>query len=380
MFTMTEKIYIPYKGSKNKIAEQLILEMKKQKPKAKIFIDLFGGGGAMSFIALQMGFDKVIYNEYDSSLYNFIDFIFKRIKNNEQSKFGLFPEKYYEFANKETFDYFKNTDTLYAEFLRIIYSFGNNRKDYLFSDFNGEIKKHAHNFVVFDCETGKEFLKNHFKDSYYWLFDSFPKINDWIKKRKIYTNIVLKIEAIRVTKLYSDKVYNYFKNLSFEEFHKLSNMEIVHKINELIPDIPKKNYTCVKNKKLSELQQLQQLERLQQLEQLELINKSYINVDLDKYRDEDIIIYCDPPYRNTDKYLLDFDYGEFDKWAINNEKTIFVSEYTMPDDFREIFTIEKRSSFSSNSNKLMTIEKLYSNKINNVKNKQLNLFQKEVKR
>jgi site-specific DNA-adenine methylase len=32
-------------GSKNKIAHELISEMKKHKPKAKYFIDLFGGGG-----------------------------------------------------------------------------------------------------------------------------------------------------------------------------------------------------------------------------------------------------------------------------------------------------------------------------------------------
>ena len=46
---------IPYMGSKNKIAEQLMRKMLEIKPNAKYFVDLFGGGGSMSFAALQLG-------------------------------------------------------------------------------------------------------------------------------------------------------------------------------------------------------------------------------------------------------------------------------------------------------------------------------------
>lgn len=46
---------IPYMGNKQAIAEDLIKVMLRYKPHAKYFYDLFGGGGAMSFAALQMG-------------------------------------------------------------------------------------------------------------------------------------------------------------------------------------------------------------------------------------------------------------------------------------------------------------------------------------
>jgi site-specific DNA-adenine methylase len=44
---------IPYMGSKRKIAKPLIDYMLNSNPNAKYFYDLFGGGGDMSFEALQ---------------------------------------------------------------------------------------------------------------------------------------------------------------------------------------------------------------------------------------------------------------------------------------------------------------------------------------
>ena len=51
---------MPYKGSKNKIAQWIV----DQLPKAKHFYDLFGGGGAMSHCAILSGkYEVVHYNE-----------------------------------------------------------------------------------------------------------------------------------------------------------------------------------------------------------------------------------------------------------------------------------------------------------------------------
>lgn len=96
------KLRIPFQGSKNAIAEKLILEMQKHKPKAKYFFDLMGGGGSVSFTALQMGY-KVIYNEYDKNLSDFVKYIFDRIKSGEKSKYGIFPESFYKFVDREEF-------------------------------------------------------------------------------------------------------------------------------------------------------------------------------------------------------------------------------------------------------------------------------------
>ena len=58
---------MPYKGSKNKIAEWIV----NQLPKAKHFYDLFGGGGAISHCAELSGkYEVVHYNELNTMVYN----------------------------------------------------------------------------------------------------------------------------------------------------------------------------------------------------------------------------------------------------------------------------------------------------------------------
>lgn len=71
------------------------------------------------------------------------------------------------------------------------------------------------------------------------------------------------------------------------------------------------------------------------------------------------IIYCDPPYNNTAGYANDFKHGSLDKfdhklfwqWVrdkSNQGHTVFVSEYSAPDDFEIIWEKEVSSSLSAN--------------------------------
>ena len=86
-----QQIRLPWQGSKRAIAPQLIDKMLEVKPNAKYFVDLFCGGCAMSFTALQYGF-KVHANDMQKSLINFLEYTFDRIQRNEKSEYGLFPE------------------------------------------------------------------------------------------------------------------------------------------------------------------------------------------------------------------------------------------------------------------------------------------------
>lgn len=58
------------------------------------------------------------------------------------------------------------------------------------------------------------------------------------------------------------------------------------------------------------------------------------------------VIYCDPPYKNTDKktcfYNKEFDYEKFYSWCreMSKENKIFISECQMPDDFKVIWSKE----------------------------------------
>ena len=127
---MTNKnLRIPYKGSKNKIADQIMNRMLELKPNTKYFVDFFGGGASMSFKAMERGL-KVIYNDKDKRIVELLKLIIDRIIKGERSKYGLFPEEYYNFVDRKTFFENINKDTAYSGFIGACYSFGNNFKSY----------------------------------------------------------------------------------------------------------------------------------------------------------------------------------------------------------------------------------------------------------
>ena len=106
---------MPYKGSKNAIAEKLINAM----PDAEYFVDLFGGGGAMSHCAaLSHKYKKVIYNELEPLVYKG----FTMAIHGEYSK-----EK--RWISREDFHKLKTVDP-YAV---LCFSFGNTMKGYAYS-------------------------------------------------------------------------------------------------------------------------------------------------------------------------------------------------------------------------------------------------------
>lgn len=72
----------------------------------------------------------------------------------------------------------------------------------------------------------------------------------------------------------------------------------------------------------------------------------------------DSVIYCDPPYKDTAGYGVDFDHEAFYEWARKQTAPLFISEYQMPDDFVCVATIPKASGASGQGAK-MTEEKLF---------------------
>lgn len=77
------------------------------------------------------------------------------------------------------------------------------------------------------------------------------------------------------------------------------------------------------------------------------------------------IIYFDPPYKGTEGYRVKFDHEKFYEYCRLKKSeghTVFISEYYMPDDFKEVWSMELSSSLSSNGksggNK-KSIEKLF---------------------
>lgn len=101
---------LPYKGSKNTIARELIREI----PGGTRFIDLFGGGAAMTHAALLSGkYQSVLYNDKEPLIVQF----FKDTLNG-RFKTGFQPE----WVSAEDFKKLKDQDG----YIRYAWSFGNN--------------------------------------------------------------------------------------------------------------------------------------------------------------------------------------------------------------------------------------------------------------
>lgn len=121
---------LPYQGGKSKLAEWIIDLF----PKATHFYDLFAGGCSISHAALLSGkFEHVHANDITDSVKLFEDAL-----NGDLDKYE--PER---FRTRE--DFFAEKDT--NVFVRIVYSFGNNQRGYLYAREIEPYKKAVHEML-----------------------------------------------------------------------------------------------------------------------------------------------------------------------------------------------------------------------------------------
>jgi site-specific DNA-adenine methylase len=320
------KYGLPYKGSKNKIAEWVVSHF----PDVDNLYDLFGGGGAITHCSiLNKDFKKIYYNDLEKGLTQlFKDSVNGKYRNET------------EWISREDFFKRKGNDL----YIRYCWSFGNNGKDYLYSVDKEPWKKALHYAKVL----------NDFS-----LFKEIGidlNINEEDKdKRKTLINTKLKKNQEEYKKIYIDWYLNNKLGLSKEKIEELKKINKENLVKER--DKEKK-----KLQRLERLESLQRLERLEKFKTIEFLNKSYNNIDIKK----NSIVYCDIPYKNTNKYLINFDYEEFYYWCSKQQELVIISEYSMPEDkFFEIDKIEKISLLDNRKNE---------NKIESGKVKEEKLF------
>ena len=153
---------IPYMGSKSKIAKALIAIL----PKGDRFVDLFGGGAAMSHCALLSGkYKQVYYNDINPLLAHLLQDAIDGKYNYDVFK----PE----FITREKFVELKDVDG----YVKYIWSFGNNGSCYLFGRDIEKQKHLIHDAVVFD-DISKRFIE------LFPNFNGFP--NEDIKSRRLF--------------------------------------------------------------------------------------------------------------------------------------------------------------------------------------------------
>ena len=298
---------MPYKGSKNKLTAK-IFELFPQK---KNFYDLFCGGCAMAHFALaNKNYNKVVINDVNQMCTDlFFDAINGKFKDEKR------------WISRE--DFLKSDEP----YVKVCWSFGNNMRDYLYSKEIEPYKKALHYARVFNDFSLFEEMDIHLKD-------------------------YSRIECNKNKKLIKEKyIAWYLKN---NTDCKKENLQAIEKAI----DKPRQEIIQALHSfdRLQSLESLERLGRLGRLGRLQKYNLSYDEVPIC----QDSILYCDIPYKNTNKYLdKDFNFEKFYLWCEKQTEPVFVSSYEMPEDrFACIASFKHRSILCATANNEV-VEKVF---------------------
>jgi len=288
---------IPYMGSKRKLAPEILKLITSRHSHISDFYDLCGGGGSISFNAIKDYRFNVHYNELNKHIF----FLVKYLKENKTLE-----PRFYEWVTREMFfeQINKSNDDAdwYSGFVMSCWSFGNSQSSYLYGADIEELKRFAHQFIVFRCE------------------ESMRKLNINIPE--------------------------------------LSNIKDLQKRRTVFCDFMKKKTAGVEYvENMTRLQQLERIQNLQNLQNLQITNESYENVII---TGNNPVLYLDVPYKGTGEYKEGgFDHDSFYDWFANIPYPAYLSEYDAPFECVERFS--HRSSLSATNNKKKTIESIFWN-------------------
>ena len=363
---------IPYKGSKNGIAEWVVDIL----PEADNLYDLFAGGCAVTHCAMESGkWENYIINDIEPGIVQlFKDAINGKLANEER------------WISRETFEMFKGTDP----YIRYVWSFSNNGISYLYAPEIERFKKHLH--FMFFAKTPKE-AQTHWR-AFVKEFDLVRKDIDRLTEQAESLCKECGVEMVRkkdgtidakklktdVLKVKTKDIREYMRNALKEAGRTAADIDRLlgtngmagHYFGESQWALP----TAVAYEKMrtiipgltipwaelnEELQRLQSLQSLQSLQRLDGLKG--LEAHAGDYRDVNVkpnsVIYCDIPYVNTDGYGKGgFDHKAFYDWARQQEVPVYISEYWMPEDrFECIAERTKVCHYGTSRNR--TIEKIF---------------------
>ena len=348
------KYGLPYKGSKNKLAERIVSLM----PKADHLIDLFCGGCAVSHCAmLRDKWPHIHINDIDwRPVTLFVDALD-----------GQYCDEM-RWISREDFFRLKDTDPYVA----IVWSFGNNMRDYLYSQEIEPLKRAIHYAMFYgDYEPARELGHD---------LSFIEPLHD-LQKRYI------------AVKHYFSRL-GHFQQQSFEGGAELECSPGVSREVQL-QSWGGQDYASYPVKRPYEMQHLECQNRVGQFKKKKRTRaiaeprtatrpatdcstangtaryplwggqKPLLTHSVGDYQQVEIpdgsVIYCDIPYLDTNVYDKEhgFDYERFYDWCSRQTQPLFISSYDMPDDrFRCIEEFAHRSTLSATANNLVT-ERIY---------------------
>ena len=250
---MKQNLGMPYQGSKNRIATQIVEHF----PQADTFVDLFFGGGAVTHAAQLSGkFRNFIANDLRKT---------PQAWNKAVEGIG---DEYDRYVSKEEF--LVSDDML----VKMIWSFGASCRTYAYAD--------IHDLAA------RMIMSDSVEDRY----------SAWLKFLKA-------VEARGANGLYNGVRF------------------------------------------ISPVAQLRWIKTLEGNQPVTQFNLDYREVEIP----QDSVVYCDPPYRGTQHYGNRFDHDAFWEWCRTREFPVYISEQQAPEDFVQIFSVQKVVSFTKSSGK-----------------------------
>ena len=365
-----------YQGSKSKIADEIISKL----PARKYFIDAFSGGGALAHCALESGkFEHIIANDLQT-------------KDILEAHFLWTPEQHLEFQKKWiTKEEFDQTDNLY---IKTCWSFSNNRKAYIYSKTCYEYKRLLHNAICFrEYKDFEDYCGIDLSE-----IDSYDDLNERRKAarrailkalkpysfketvnrnthipKEIYDAILAgnkdwrnldvdRLDYKCVDNILRSEVLETSKNV--ENMLCFTNIEYAKQSKGLVNIISSENLERTKySKNVESLIQEENLLRSKAItaSNISITSVSYDEIDLPD--PNETVIICDPPYRNTQGYQMEFDNDKFEQWCIDKSREgyeVFVCEYNIENQaFEEVWSKEVINCGGGNKNQKRSIEKLY---------------------
>lgn len=296
-------------GSKSAIAPWVISCL----PPGDTLVDLFCGGCAVTDAAIRSHrYKRFIFNDINPMMPSaYLKALAGGFKNENR------------WISREDFFRLKDKDAYVA----ICFSFGNDLRTYAYSPENEIYKKACHYAIVFDDWVGlRELLPMVADAAYQNLEHVYDRHERRLKFRQAIGRLLKEID-----------------NTGLNTSKSLHHSSCVKELNKTRP-VGK----MIDIKFLLNLQNLSSLERLERLERLEHLDYKIFSLD---YRKVPIpnggVVYCDLPYKGTQKYLCEFDHEAFYQWVLSRPFPVFISEYNMPDDFYPIGIKQKISSLSA---------------------------------